>query len=259
MLQINWIVFFLHYSSMEHSTKSNSTKSKTKKEKEGATFVLGKLKIEFNEKKAPPKVKRNRAIENLRTTLMLTIVCILFLITEFPQSILIFFSLLMKDSFYKNVYMPLGDLLDIIALINNSINFLLYCAMSRAFRNTFYKIIVDSWCFKCVKNTACFSRSNKQNFDKRAQQINTNNFSRFAENTVIADYAQTNLVENNSDHSNNNSPKMLEVTRPKVKPIHKSESTFWSYLVVSLSFLKSSHHYKSVSRFLIFLLFCSLG
>jgi hypothetical protein len=31
----------------------------------------------------------------------------------------------------------LGDTFDILALINNSINFLLYCLMSRAFRDTF--------------------------------------------------------------------------------------------------------------------------
>jgi hypothetical protein len=31
----------------------------------------------------------------------------------------------------------LGDTFDILALINNSVNFLLYCFMSRAFRDTF--------------------------------------------------------------------------------------------------------------------------
>jgi hypothetical protein len=74
-------------------------------------------------------IKRNKTKENLRTTLMLIIVCILFLITEFPQSILILFSIIRGEDFYKNVYMPLGDLLDMLALINNSINFLLYCTM----------------------------------------------------------------------------------------------------------------------------------
>lgn len=97
------------------------------------------------------KPKRNKTKENLRTTLMLIIVCILFLITEFPQAILIFFSIIQGDShnpqsFYRRVYTPLGDLLDMLALINNSINFLLYCTMSRAFRNTFYMLIMRFSC-----------------------------------------------------------------------------------------------------------------
>lgn len=98
------------------------------------------------------KPKRNKTKENLRTTLMLIIVCILFLITEFPQAILIFFSIIQGDplkdesSFYRRVYTPLGDLLDMLALINNSINFILYCTMSRAFRNTFYMLIMRLSC-----------------------------------------------------------------------------------------------------------------
>lgn len=97
------------------------------------------------------KPKRNKAKENLRTTLMLIIVCILFLITEFPQAILMLFSIiygepLKSDSFYNRVYTPLGDLTDMLALINNSINFLLYCTMSRAFRNTFYQLIMRIRC-----------------------------------------------------------------------------------------------------------------
>jgi hypothetical protein len=90
------------------------------------------------------KQSRNRTKENLRTTLMLVIVCVLFLITELPQCILIFLSIILKkQDFYERVYMPLGDIMDIIALLNNSINFLLYCIMSRAFRTTFYSLVVN--------------------------------------------------------------------------------------------------------------------
>jgi hypothetical protein len=53
---------------------------------------------------------------------MLLVVMILFLITEFPQGILIFLSAVIKG-FYHNVYVPLGDLMDAIALGNNAINF----------------------------------------------------------------------------------------------------------------------------------------
>lgn len=86
--------------------------------------------------------KRNRSQkENMRTTIMLIIVCILFLITEFPQCIILLISQLWDPSYMSDVYMPLGDLFDILALLNNSINFLLYCSMSKAFRDTFYKVM----------------------------------------------------------------------------------------------------------------------
>jgi hypothetical protein len=53
--------------------------------------------------------KNNKAKEIMRTTLMLTIVCVLFLITEFPQSILLLLGIISKE-FNQNVYMPLGEL-----------------------------------------------------------------------------------------------------------------------------------------------------
>jgi hypothetical protein len=133
------------------------------------------------------KPKRNRAKENLRTTLMLTIVCVLFLITEAPQSVLILFSILMDNQFYSNVYLPMGDVLDMLALINNSINFLLYCSMSRAFRNTFYNLIMNSWCSKKF-NQVCVPKLRKK------QLVNSNNFSYF---TADSAFNLTTLNKNN--------------------------------------------------------------
>ena len=63
--------------------------------------------------KAAKQQKSNKAKENLRTTLMLVIVCVLFLITEFPQSIVLLLSIISKD-FYENVYLPLGEFHNII-------------------------------------------------------------------------------------------------------------------------------------------------
>lgn len=40
--------------------------------------------------------------------------------------------------------MNLGDLLDILALINNGINFLLYCTMSKQFRDRFAHLFIPS-------------------------------------------------------------------------------------------------------------------
>ncbi|KAK3094731.1 hypothetical protein FSP39_005524 [Pinctada imbricata] len=85
------------------------------------------------------KDESDRHGEHNRTTLMLLAVVILFLITEFPQGILTLCNIFI-DKFYEKVYTPLGDLLDIMALCNNAINFVLYCSMSKQFRDTFISI-----------------------------------------------------------------------------------------------------------------------
>lgn len=75
-----------------------------------------------------------------RTTVMLLIVIVLFLVTELPQGILIMCCIFL-ETFFEHVYIPLGDVMDILALINNSINFILYCTMSHEFRRTFMKLV----------------------------------------------------------------------------------------------------------------------
>lgn len=82
--------------------------------------------------------------EHNRTTIMLLAVVVLFLITELPQGILTVLNSVI-DNFFMNVYSPLGDILDITALINNSVNFVLYCSMSKQFRDTFLNTFFH-WC-----------------------------------------------------------------------------------------------------------------
>lgn len=84
-----------------------------------------------------------------RTTRMLLAVLFLFLVTEFPQGILALLSGILGDEFFNNCYRHLGELMDILALFNGAINFILYCAMSRQFRQTFNRIfrprVLDKW------------------------------------------------------------------------------------------------------------------
>jgi hypothetical protein len=74
---------------------------------------------------------------------MLLAVVVLFLLTEFPQGVLNLLSGLL-ECFVSEVYNPLGDFMDILALINNGINFLLYCTMSKQFRDTFIEVFLRS-------------------------------------------------------------------------------------------------------------------
>ncbi|XP_053955467.1 G-protein coupled receptor dmsr-1-like [Anastrepha ludens] len=84
-----------------------------------------------------------------RTTRMLLAVLLLFLITEFPQGIMGLLNTVLGDAFLMQCYLKLSDIMDILALLNSSINFILYCSMSRQFRTTFTKLFrpkfLDKW------------------------------------------------------------------------------------------------------------------
>lgn len=101
-----------------------------------------------------------RRRESNRTTSMLVAVIVLFLVTELPQGILALLSGIL-DGFFETYYTPLGDLMDIVALINNGINFTLYCSMSDRFRRTF----VGLFC------RGCLSLSTDSDVDIRREMV----------------------------------------------------------------------------------------
>ncbi|KAI8434904.1 hypothetical protein MSG28_003380 [Choristoneura fumiferana] len=74
-----------------------------------------------------------------RTTRMLLAVLGLFLSTEVPQGLLGLVSALAPD-FFTHCYSMFGDLMDVLALFTSSVNFVLYCSMSRQFRSTFARL-----------------------------------------------------------------------------------------------------------------------
>ncbi|KAH8418264.1 hypothetical protein KR222_007639, partial [Zaprionus bogoriensis] len=84
-----------------------------------------------------------------RTTRMLLAVLLLFLITEFPQGIMGLLNTVLGDAFLIQCYLRLSDLMDVLALVNSSINFILYCSMSKQFRSTFTLLFrpkfLDKW------------------------------------------------------------------------------------------------------------------
>ncbi|XP_055839666.1 G-protein coupled receptor dmsr-1 isoform X1 [Episyrphus balteatus] len=72
-----------------------------------------------------------------RTTMLLVAVLMLFLITEFPQGILGLLSGILQKCFFVRCYVLFGELMDLLALINAAIGFVLYGLMSKQFRTTF--------------------------------------------------------------------------------------------------------------------------
>lgn len=80
-------------------------------------------------------------------------VLLLFLITEVPQGVLGLLSGILGHCFFRNCYHQLGEFMDILALLNGAINFILYCSMSRQFRDTFSKMFKPQILAKCTPPT----------------------------------------------------------------------------------------------------------
>jgi len=69
-----------------------------------------------------------------RTTIMLLAIMMMFLISELPAALLVLVSVFVKD-FFRDYYMLFADTLDIVSLANNAINFVMFCIMSKQFRD----------------------------------------------------------------------------------------------------------------------------
>jgi len=79
--------------------------------------------------------------EHARTTAMLVAVVLCFVAAELPQGVLAFLSGV-DSRVFDDVYVPLGDVFDVAVLTNSAVNFVLYCTMSRQFRQTFGQLFL---------------------------------------------------------------------------------------------------------------------
>lgn len=86
------------------------------------------------------------AIQQAKTTRMLLVVLIFFICTELPQGIMMLLSASV-NGFYKKIFYNLGDFIDFISLLNNSVNFVIYCTMSQQFREKFHSMYIERLVF----------------------------------------------------------------------------------------------------------------
>lgn len=105
------------------------------------------LQSKDSRKLKPTESINNAKISSDRTSRMLLGVLTLFLVSEFPLGLLALLSGILSNGFYENVNLPLGNLFDMIALTNSALNFIIYCTMSKKFRETFFNIIFPNCSF----------------------------------------------------------------------------------------------------------------
>ncbi|GIY95884.1 sex peptide receptor [Caerostris extrusa] len=103
----------------------------------GLSFSLLKVLYEANLRRQRLKVGSDSDKSHDRTTKMLLAVLFLFLLTQFPSGMLALLSGALGNDFFNNVYLNFGETMDILSLINSAVNFIIYCSMSRQFRETF--------------------------------------------------------------------------------------------------------------------------
>lgn len=96
------------------------------------------------------QVMKKKKLPKDHTTPMLVAVLSIFLLAELPQGVmLVLTGIYSSDAFHHKVYLMLGDLMDLLSLINSSVNFLIYCAMSRKFRLVFIQVCITLIAVTC--------------------------------------------------------------------------------------------------------------
>lgn len=76
--------------------------------------------------------------------MLLVAVLLLFLITEFPQGILGLLSGILQKCFFSRCYSLFGEMMDLLALINAAVGFVLYGLMSKQFRTSFKAVFFET-------------------------------------------------------------------------------------------------------------------
>ncbi|KAJ1360734.1 hypothetical protein KIN20_019778 [Parelaphostrongylus tenuis] len=82
-----------------------------------------------------------------RTTYMLIIMLVVFLVTELPQGFLALLNGVYSSDVNNYIYQHVGELLDLLSLVNCSVDFVLYCCMSSRYRQTFGHTLIrlENW------------------------------------------------------------------------------------------------------------------
>ncbi|VDP00391.1 unnamed protein product [Soboliphyme baturini] len=124
----------------------------------GLVRTLGEAKAR-SERIGGLRKRRSAKYFSQSTTKMLVAVVSIFLITELPQAVLATLSAIYPGEVYNKIYPMLGDLLDLLSLINSSTNFILYCIMSSQFRDTFERMFLPSFLRCCRKKYSSILRS----------------------------------------------------------------------------------------------------
>jgi len=78
-----------------------------------------------------------------RTSYMLIVMLVTFLMTELPQGCLAILNAMYTDDVHRYIYLNIGEMLDLLSLINCNVDVIVYCCLSSRYRHTFLAIVID--------------------------------------------------------------------------------------------------------------------
>ncbi|KAL3985450.1 Serpentine type 7TM GPCR chemoreceptor Srw family protein [Acanthocheilonema viteae] len=102
-----------------------------------------KMLLKCNSTKA-----RRGVTKSDRTSALLLAIVLVFLIAEMPQGIIAIMNAIYTTHVHIYIYFNLGDILDLLSLLNSSITFVLYCLMSSRYRDTFWTVVLPKHFFR---------------------------------------------------------------------------------------------------------------
>lgn len=111
-----------------------------------------------------------------RTTLMLVVILLVFLLTELPQGVVAVLSGIFLRDVQHYIYDNIGDILDLLSLINSSVNFFLYCSMSAKYRQVFWQVLLPKkwylqWYIRGRTTTTVPSMTNGNKLDGSPEHV----------------------------------------------------------------------------------------
>uniref|UniRef100_A0A3Q0KLE6 Putative neuropeptide F-like receptor n=1 Tax=Schistosoma mansoni TaxID=6183 RepID=A0A3Q0KLE6_SCHMA len=130
---------FLQISSLAPSNELRNNELNNSSSRNSNNNNNNNLMITRNRRHSSRLLQKSR--ESQHVTIMLIIIVISFVITEAPQGVFNALVAIKGECFLHTIYLPLGDLLDLLVLLNSSTNFILYCAMSQVFRVNFVNLL----------------------------------------------------------------------------------------------------------------------
>ncbi|KAF8381744.1 dmsr-7 [Pristionchus pacificus] len=129
-----------------------------------------------------------------RTTVMLIVILAVFLITELPQGIICIMTAIYTHDMHNYIYAHLGDMLDLMSLLNSSVNFVLYCVMSSRYRKTFWTVVLPAstykWFISRANTTSNFAMSHVSRIPSTKKRGGT---------TLGHEYTPLPLINNNME------------------------------------------------------------
>lgn len=108
-------------------------------------YLISSLKtIDTKTERLTGKDNSKRKMQRQRLTKMLVTVALLCVTIELPHGILNLLTGIFGRRFGQEVYDHLGDFFEMLTLLYSSVNFILYCFMSKEFKNTIKKFFMTN-------------------------------------------------------------------------------------------------------------------